>query len=247
MSFTAPIILIAFGIGFLLHNLGIIGFTPWVLLWPGVLIWFGLNQLIQISRKRRGSQDSGEIVWWLFVVTLGVYLLLPKVGIAVPSIPWRVIWPLVLILFGVVQLVPSKRRIVRVHFEPGGEKHGMEFKKGFIGDYTRGPGSWVLEDMQLHQSVGSVNLNLTQAIVPDREVVLDISGYVGQASIYLPPGLPFKAECSLSLGDITVLDQNESGGNRYIKTQTADYDEATRKVNIRVHWRIGEISIRQIR
>ena len=70
---------------------------------------------------------------------------------------------------------------------------------------------------------------------------------VGDASIYLPPGLPFKAECSLSLGEITVLDQNESGSGRHITTKSADYDTATRKVNIRVHWRIGEISIRQIK
>lgn len=41
MSYKLPIILIIFGIGFLLHNLGIIGFTPWILLWPGVLdlVW----------------------------------------------------------------------------------------------------------------------------------------------------------------------------------------------------------------
>ncbi|HBN97315.1 MAG TPA: hypothetical protein DDZ66_13560, partial [Firmicutes bacterium] len=56
-----------------------------------------------------------------------------------------------------------------------------------------------------------------------------------------------KAECSLRIGEITVLDHHESGTPRFVQTQSPDYDTATQKVNIRVHWKIGEISIRQIR
>lgn len=246
MGFSAPLLLIVLGVGFLLHNLGIIHFSPWVLLWPGTLIWFSVEQLVKISRQKRGTQDSWEIVLWLVLGTAGVYLLLPKLGIPVPSIPWGIIWPLLLILFGIRMLWPGRGRIVKVNVSPGSPKTG-EHRSAFIGEYNKGPETWVLDDMQIHHGVGSVNLDLTQAIVPDREVFIDIEGYVGDASIYLPPGLPFKAECSLSLGEITVLDQNESGSGRYIKTQSADYDTATRKVNIRVHWRIGEISIRQIR
>lgn len=246
MGLSAPLLLIALGVGFLLHNLGIIRFSPWVLLWPGILIWFSVRQLVQISRQRKGNQDSWEIVLWLMLGTVGVYLLLPKIGIPVPTLPWGVIWPLVLILFGVMLLFPGRGRVVKINLSSGGKKTA-EHRSALIGEFNKGPGTWVLDDMQIHHGVGSVNLDLTQAIVPDREVFIDISGYVGDASIYLPPGLPFKAECSLSLGEITVLDQNESGSGRHITTKSADYDTATRKVNIRVHWRIGEISIRQIK
>ena len=47
------------------------------------------------------------------------------------------------------------------------------------------PGSWVLEDMQLHQSVGSVNLDLTQAIVPDQVVLTSPAMLVRPASTSL--------------------------------------------------------------
>lgn len=247
MLSLGSILLIAFGLGFLLYNLGIINFTPWVLLWPGLLIWLGVSQLVQIARRRRGGQDSWDIVLWLIIATVGVYLLLPRIGITVPSVPWRIIWPLGLILLGVLKLFPGNFRFIKVNLTSGSKKQGGEFRSSFIGEFNRGPGSWVLEDMSLHQSIGSINLDLTQAIVPDREVFLDISGYVGEVSIYLPPGLPFKAECDVSIGDITVVDQNESGTGRHVKTQSASYETSTRKVNIRVHWRIGEISIRQIR
>ena len=242
MSYKLPIILIIFGIGFLLHNLGIIGFTPWILLWPGVLIWFGLQQLIQISKERRGSQDSWEIALWLVVVTVGVYLLLPKIGITVPSIPWKLIWPLFLVILGIMLLFPGKKgkAVVKVHFQPGGKTQMREYKRAFMGEFVRGPGSWVLDDLTLHHSIGTVNLDLTHAIIPEREVFLDISGYVGEASIYLP---------DFPLSRVHAWGDHRAGPTRVRAGATCSQSEEDRheKVNIQVHWKIWEINIRQIR
>lgn len=250
MFTSLPIILIAFGLGFLLYNLGIISFTPWALLWPCLIIWLGLSQLISMVKRPKGNQDSLEIVIWLTVTTLGIYLLLPKIGFGVPGIPWKIIWPTLLIIIGILKLFPNsnRRRVFKVDLK-GSVKHSYEYDKStFIGDYTRGGStSWALDDTNINHGVGSIRLDLTQAIVPDREVFINIFGYVGEANIYLPPDLPYKAECSLNVGEITVPEHGESGLGRYIKTQSADYDTAVRKVNIQVHWKIGEINIRQIR
>jgi lia operon protein LiaF len=241
-----PIILIGFGVGFLLYNLQIISFTPWSVLWPTLIIWFAVDQLVKIKKRQRGD-DSWEIALWLIVLTVGVYMLLPIIGLPTPAIPWKVVWPLGLVLVGLLILLPGKSSIVKVHYMSGEKGTHGKSESALLGDFNRGPGNWVLDDTEIRHGVGSVNLDLTQAIIPDREVHIDVVGYVGEASIYLPPGLPFKADCSLRLGDITVLDHHESGTPRMVQTQSPDYDTATRKVNIRVHWKIGEISIRQIR
>ena len=242
-----PIILIGFGVGFLLYNLQIVSFTPWSVLWPVLIICFAADQLIKIKRRQRGAEDSWDIALWLIVLTVGAYMLLPIIGLPTPAIPWKVVWPLGLVLVGLLILLPGKASFVKVDFRSGGKRRSGESKSSFVGDFNRGPGNWVLDDTEIRHGVGSVNLDLTQAIIPNREVHIDVIGYVGDASIYLPPGLPFKAECSLRIGEITVLDHHESGTPRFVQTQSPDYDTATQKVNIRVHWKIGEISIRQIR
>ena len=244
-----PIILIGVGVGFLLYNLQIVNFTPWSVLWPVLIIWFAADQLVKIKKRQRGVQDSGNIALWLIVLTVGVYMLLPVVGFSMPAIPWRIVWPLGLVLVGLLVLVPGKGSLIKVNFRSGGGHRGKDFKSSssFVGEVNRGPSNWVLDDTEISHGIGSVNLDLTQAIIPDREVHINVYGYVGEASIYLPPGLPFKAECSLSLGEIKVLDHSESGTPRLVQIQSPDYDAATQKVNIRVHWKIGEISIRQIR
>lgn len=244
-----PIILIGFGVGFLLYNLQIVSFTPWAILWPTLIIWFSAEQLFKVKKRQRGAQDSWDIALWLIVLTIGVYMLLPIIGINMPTIPWKVVWPLALVLVGLLTLLQGKPPFVKVHLRSGGNPHQSEFKSSssFVGDVNRGPSNWVLEDTEISHGIGTVNLDLTQAIIPDREVHINVYGYIGDASIYLPPGLPFKAECSLSLGEITVLERNESGTPRLVQYESPGYDTATQKVNITVHWKIGEISIRQIR
>ncbi len=76
---------------------------------------------------------------------------------------------------------------------------------------------------------------------------LDVSGLIGDVNIYLPPGLAFHADCQISLGEITVLEYNESGSHRRIEMQSPNYETATQKVKIRVRWRIGDVNVRQIR
>ncbi len=162
------LILILFGVAYLLYNLNIIGFSPWSLLWPALLIWLATSQLLQTSKD--DPEDSWEIALWLALLALGIYLLLPKLGIMVPKIPWAIVWPLVLIAIGMLKLFSGKPDFIRFGYT---SSDGTEFRKGGYrasligGEINRGgPGSWALDDVKLHQSIGSVNLDLTQAIIP---------------------------------------------------------------------------------
>jgi len=248
-STRGAIFLIFFGALYLLYNLNLISFSPWGLLWPGLLIWFAGNQLVKTAKEGE-SQDSWNIALWLSVLALGIYMLLPKIGISVPKIPWGIVWPLVLIGIGAAKILTGKPDFIR--FEIGSDKKSpgprpRNYRSSFVGEINRGPSSWALDDLRLHQTIGTINLDLTNAIIPDREVDLEISGLVGEVSIYLPPELAFRAECGIAIGDITVLNHNESGTHRRVEMESPDYWQATRQINIKVDWKIGEIVIRQIR
>lgn len=233
-----PIILIVFGAIFLLYNLDIINFTPWQIFWPSLIIWFGVNQLRQNIRRGSASRDSAGIALWLIVIAVGFYLLLPTLGITIPSLPWQIFWPIVLILIGVLKLLPGGDDMIKFG-------HNGEMRSSLIGEVIR-DANWVVDDSRFHHGIGTVNLDLTQAMIPDREITLDVSGYIGEAIIYLPPGLAFRAECALNIGEINVAGRHESGFNKYIKVESPNYNAATQRVNIRVHWKIGEVSIHQI-
>lgn len=251
MNLISPVIIILIGVGYLLANLGIISITPWqafIKYWPIILIWFGIKQLWRTLRRPNGRYrpDSTEIVIWLVITLLGVYILLPRIGFNVISLSWNLIWPALLIILGFIKLF-KKEGVIKVDLKGlGSNTKGVRSHTSFIGEVHRGSNSWELDDLYLRHGIGSVDLDLTQAIIPDREIIIDISGIVGEVTIYLPPELPFKAVCQLNVGEITVLGHNESGTHRRIEMQTEDYETATRRLDIRVSWKIGEVKIRRI-
>lgn len=233
-----PIMLITFGAIFLLYNLGIVHFTPWQILWPSLIIWLGVNQLRQSIRRSSSSRGSASIALWLIVIAVGFYLLLPIIGITIPSLPWQIFWPLVLILIGVLKLLPGGDDMIKFG-------DNAEIRSAFIGEVKRGS-NWVVDDTRLHHGIGTVVLDLTKAMIPDREIAIDVSGYIGEAVIYLPPGLAFRAECVLNIGEINVVGRHDSGFGKHIKFESPNYNSASQRLDIRIHWKIGEVSIHQI-
>jgi lia operon protein LiaF len=244
-----PLLIILTGIGYLLHNLGVIPITPWHVLrtyWPVLLIIFGLGEAYEaISKKgKRGGQMSDLIVPGL-IILFGVYLLAPRIGLPEIRISWGIVWPVVLILLG-ISLLFDKDRVIRVQVNGREEHRPLKTATSVIGEIRRGSTGWVVDDTFIRHGIGSVSLDLTQAIIPERQVSIDISGLIGESIIYLPPDVPVRADCRVEAGDVTVLDQNDSGIHRRITYTSPGYEQAVKKLDIRVYWKIGDVKIRRI-
>jgi lia operon protein LiaF len=245
-----PLLIIAVGMGYLLHNLGFVAVTPWQILhtyWPALIILHGLRKIADFSRpKGHHPRDGGELVTAVLLVLFGAYLLAPRIGLPVIPISWNVVWPIIIILIG-ISLLFDKERVVKIQVN-GDHRDGAAPRaaSSLVGEIRRGSTSWVLDDTFIRHGIGSVTLDLTQAIIPEREVIIDISGLLGESVIYLPPDLPVKADCQIKAGDITVLDQSDSGIQRRISYISPGYHEAVRRLDIRVRWKAGDIKIRRI-
>lgn len=239
---SAPIILIIIGLGFLLANLDILPLNPWeafIQYWPALLVLAGIYQLISTAQKAgrgRGMSVTG-LGWAAFLILFGFYLLAPRAGWASPAISWSVIWPAALIILGLLKLFQDRFQLFSV-------KHVS--KTAFVGEIHRGGSSWILDDMRIRHGVGEVHLDLTQAIIPEREVFIDIAGGVGAVTMYIPADLPVKLFCELNIGDITAYDEHRDGLGSTLEYESPDYVDAVRKVNIQIQWKLGEIKIRPI-
>ncbi len=237
-----PIIIILFGFNYLLFNLGLVAITPWqaiLMYWPFILVYYSLQIIANyISRQRRGQLVfKTEILTSSLLLFLGVYLLIPKFGYSLGVLSWNVIWPVILIVLGVGELVSRKN----ILFDSSAKSH-----HSLIGDVHRGGDSWFVEDMYIRHSIGEVHLDLTKAVIPNKEVKLDIGGLVGEVVLYLPADLPITAQCHLGIGEITLFDQHQEGFVKSITFETPDYKDAQRKLNIHIQWKIGEVKIRRI-
>jgi transcriptional regulator with XRE-family HTH domain len=119
-------LIIVLGVAFLLQRLDLVSFGIWGIVWPAVIIGFGVSWMI-----KRFSFFS------LAVAGLGLYFLLFNLGAVSLVLTWGIIWPSLLVLLGLTilyeTLIPHKDNWCGVHFN-GNRKTKSEYREenGFV-------------------------------------------------------------------------------------------------------------------
>lgn len=247
---STPLLLIIIGVWYLLTNLGFIPITPWqgfMRYWPSILIWYGIKNLVKELRNKNHPLyvSPFAIIFWLSMAAIGMYNLLPRLGFVVVPISWNLVWPVIVILIGISYFFKDQF-LTRVFHGKSSWSDKSHSYNSIIGDFSRGGNGWVVEDTNLTFGIGDVKFDLTQAIIPERHININVSGLIGDIVIYLPEDLPFKTNCYAKLGEVSVLQENRSGVGNLISLETPDYSTATRKLDIQVQLKIGEVKIRRI-
>ncbi len=252
------ILILLFGVYFLLENLGYqMGLGDMIsTYWPIIVVLYGAKMMFKglinfYKGFKKRHWHTGNILWGAFIAGIGIALLGNKLGwfsIGLKEF-WNITWPLLIIFFGLSILFRSqwKNREIFFEIDTDKKKYTINRRKHFIGETTYGDGSaWNLEDLHLWHGIGSSFIDLTTAIVPDRETYIDISGLIGEVTVLVPQGLPAKVNVDVRIGEVTVFNHNQGGTGRFIAYTSDGYEDATRKVNIMISLSIGEVTVKQV-
>jgi hypothetical protein len=61
--------------------------------------------------RLNGRRDSGAVVWGLIILAIGIWFFLDQtLGIQLPRIDWRYLWPVILIVIGGIVVLQGVRR-----------------------------------------------------------------------------------------------------------------------------------------
>ncbi len=234
-----PLLLIIIGIGYLLANLGIISFTPWqtfIHYWPVLIVLLGIKIGVNSFRDEK-SNNRGLLLFPLFLTAWGMFLLLPRLGFPGFKFTWGLIWPTGLIIIGLSTIINSRKTT---------RKNNLGDHTIIIGELRRGGEAWYVDDTNISHGIGEVKFDFTNAVIPDKEIFFNISGLVGEVTIYLPPDLPLKAQCHIGVGEVSLLNECASGISRKVEFESVEYKSSTRKLNLVASLKIGDITIRRI-
>jgi len=167
--------LIILGVALLLSKLGVLGeFRAWDF-WPSILILAGLMKLF-------GREDPPGRVWGLMLTGAGVLVQLHYLGVLI--LKWELVWPVLLIVFGVFVLGSSLYRSRRKKDTPrsdslldifvvlGGKNDQIESEKFEGGD--------------IFCFMGGCELDLRDAKIKESEAVLNIRAIMGGVELKIP-------------------------------------------------------------
>jgi hypothetical protein len=191
---TLGLFIIAIGVLILLRNIHIIDFSlGWFItrFWPLLLIIWGLGYVFEYNHA--GGKFCGVIITVLGVIFLGRNL---DWFIFDWRMFWKLIGPVILILIGIAILIRSFS---------GGNSHfvlmsGLEKKD-----------VWRLRKGIFWALMGSIDLDLRKAEIPDGKTNLQFIAFMGGINIIVPPGMAVIGEGTSILGGIKFFGK-ESGG-----------------------------------
>lgn len=240
-SLWLGLVIIAIGIVWLLNNLGITEVSLGNLIttyWPVILVLMGLDLLIKERREsEEGSKEAGisrgRMIWVIVLVALGLVILGRNLGLYSfsLSIVWAAFWPIVLILVGLA-LLRSSSGPGTAHWAV---MSGTELK-------NRG---WKLEDGQYVALMGGIEMDLTVAEIPERDVTLNLTAVMGGIDIRIPDNLAIECQGTAVLGGFTFLHE-EGGGIFASRTYSHTPDDAgKRRLILRATAIMGGVDVKR--
>lgn len=246
------------GVYFLLVNLNLIDIKLTELIskyWPILIIIWGtkvfLDGLIVFYRSLRRKKDlrTGKLVLGLIILLIGNAILGNKLGWFVVGAKevWNWIWPVIIIFFGISIIFSEKGLNFEIDLDKKKDNYRINRRRKWVGELKYGEhGAWHLEDIILWQGIGSIYIDLSTAIVPEKEVMIDLTGLVGEITLLIPEGLPIKANVDVRVGEVKVFNHNQSGTGRFISYKSENYDQAGKKINLLISQSVGDVIVKQV-
>ncbi len=160
------------GVLLLLQNYGLIAAGNLWAWWPVILIFMGLGHILEKGSKK--SMVNGSIL-----ILIGVMILDNNLDLF--HIRWEHLWPILLILFGILILTHHSW-----HREQNKFNEDFIDISSFLGGGRHQVGSTKLTGGKVSTVMGGMTLDLRQADMQGSSMVLDLFSLMGGIDIFIP-------------------------------------------------------------
>jgi predicted membrane protein len=172
-------VIVAVGLGLLLDNLGIIRFNDVWRFWPLALVVWGASRLLE-------SRSMAGYVWGGLLILIGAIFLLDNFHILIFEFDvFELIWPLLIIGFGVSMLLRSMDRKRYLEGVPPSGANDLGHFVLFSG-LKRRVESQDFKGGDIVAIFGGVNIDLRRASIASDRAVIDVNALFGGVDIRVP-------------------------------------------------------------
>ncbi|HEV2691242.1 MAG TPA: DUF5668 domain-containing protein [Bryobacteraceae bacterium] len=174
--------IVAVGTGLLLDNLGIVHFEDMWRFWPVALVVYGVSRVVE-------SRTPAGYVWGGLVALVGALFLLDNFHLLVFEFDiGAIIWPLLLIGFGVSMLlraIDRKKDLEGIRGSPGSTNPSLGMWAIFSG-FKRRIDAQDFKGGEIVAVFGGVHIDLRHAAIAGERAVIDVNALFGGIDIRVP-------------------------------------------------------------
>ncbi|MDF2629173.1 MAG: putative transrane protein, partial [Symbiobacteriaceae bacterium] len=172
------------------------------LYWPVIPIYFGLTSMVEVA-FRPGAGSRG-FLWGSLAINLILTLVFAGVlgnindwWYVELSLFWKALFPAVLLFVGISMLGGGIRR-------PGAKTY-LAIMSGSKDART----TW--DDLSIINIMGGSTIDLSQAGLPDKDVLIDVHAIMGGGDLRVPAGVKVVCELTALMGGAKILGKDAGG------------------------------------
>lgn len=193
---------------------------------------------------------SGSQVWGWVLIGLGIAFLLDRFDVIDFGDLIAALWPLVLVGLGIKMILNRERGDdgladagAKEMSPASGESHVN--RTCFFGDNAVKLTSKHFTGGNLSTIFGSVKIDLTEADFVEGESVMTVNGVFGDIHVTLPARTKCAVRSHVIVGQVEVVDAQDSGFFLNKSFQSDGYDSAKKKLHVSASQVFGNIVIEQ--
>jgi len=103
---------------------------------------------------------------------------------------------------------------------------------------------WILRNCSTWYIIGETYMDLSMAILEQRDTTVILQGVVGDIDIKVPDDIGVSVTSSVTMGQIQIATERESGVMNKLTWQSANYDHSDHRVKLIVSYIVGDINIK---
>ncbi|TDF91854.1 cell wall-active antibiotics response protein LiaF [Paenibacillus piri] len=119
-------------------------------------------------------------------------------------------------------------------------------KKSLIESIKWGREPWVLRSTSIWNVIGELHMDLTYAILEQKEITLVLQGVIADVDIIVPEDIGLSVVSTVLAGESDVGPNKESGILNKTVWQSENYETADNQVKIMISYIIGDIDIKVV-
>ncbi|AJD90525.1 hypothetical protein JMA_12080 [Jeotgalibacillus malaysiensis] len=142
--------------------------------------------------------------------------------------------------------------VVKTEQENQGKEQLFVTKRPFffnqwVGSHETPNHSYEWENIHLQNGIGDVQIDLSNTVLPDREVFISLRNGAGKITILVPYELEISVQHSALAGEASILSSYTARlWNENVVYQTEGYEQAQQKCTILSSVWIGDIEVRRV-
>jgi len=116
-----------------------------------------------------------------------------------------------------------------------------------IGSVEFNQSNWHLEPMDIYHAIGDYSFDFNKAYIPEREILIQLKGWIGDVNIIVPEDIPIRVKAKVSIGEVTIFSSSSAhvfGPNVFF--ESPQYEDAVKKIDFVIDMMIGEVKIDKV-